>query len=80
MNKDKGLIQAFKEAERIGFDEALENSRKYSKFNEILKKLEDVEYKIDLLTAEYDRLNRDIYLDSKAVGSVWDDIEYRSDY
>lgn len=50
------------------------------KLNKVLKKLENVEYKIDLLTDEYDKLNRDIYLNDKAVGSAWNDIEYRSDY
>lgn len=46
----------------------------------VADKLDDIQEQIRLLTEEYDKLNRVVYLDGKAVGSVWDDVEYRSDY
>lgn len=45
----------------------------------VLKKLDEIEYKIDLLTDEYDRLNREVYADERLVDYYVDSklIEYR---
>lgn len=66
-DKNKSLIGIFNEADQkaLGlFNIKLKEQRKLNgsyDIKDVLDKLDKLEYKIDLLTEEYDKLNREIY-------------------